>query len=78
MESEKQVRRLEKQLREMKSKEFDYKFRLETLSRKLQKSTELNRALVTQKEQTDIEQMYKSLLTDQKAESKLEIQQLKH
>ncbi len=78
MESEKQVRRLEKQLLEMKSKEFDYKFRLETLSRKLQKSTELNRALVTQKEQTDIEQMYKSLLTDQKAESKLEIQQLKH
>ncbi len=78
MESEKQVRRLEKQLLEMKSKEFDYKFRLETLSRKLQKSTELNRALVTQKEQTDIELMYKSLLTDQKAESKLEIQQLKH
>jgi hypothetical protein len=38
----------------------------------------LNRALVTQKEQTDIELMYKSLLTDQKAESKLEIQQLKH
>jgi|LauGreDrversion4_2_1035121.scaffolds.fasta_scaffold1231267_1 hypothetical protein len=73
MESEKQVRRLEKQLLEMKSKEFDYKFRLETLSRKLQKSTELNRALVTQKEQTDIELMYKSLLTDQKAESKLEI-----
>ena len=35
MESEKQVRRLEKQLLEMKSKEFDYKFRLETLSRKL-------------------------------------------
>ena len=78
MESEKQVRRLEKQLLEMKSKEFDYKFRLETLSRKLQKSTELNRALITQKEQTDIELMYKSLLTDQKAESKLEIQQLKH
>ncbi len=78
MESEKQVRRLEKQLLEMKSKEFDYKFRLETLSGKLQKSTELNRALVTQKEQTDIELMYKSLLTDQKAESKLEIQQLKH
>lgn len=78
MESEKQVRRLEKRLLEMKSKEFDYKFRLETLSSKLQKSTELNRALVTQKEQTDIEHMYKSLLTDQKAESKLEIQQLKH